>query len=459
MRRRIAVVTPDVLSSRMAGPAIRAWHIASRLAADHDVTLVTTSHVCDVTPTSFSARSSADGDLREVEAWADVLIIQGFMLENRPYLRSTPKVVVVDLYDPLHLEQLELYRDASDWVRRESVRRATVELNSQLLRGDFFLCASNKQRDLWLGQMSALGRVNPLTYDEHEALHALIDVVPFGLPDDPPRHTRNVLRGVVPGISQDDEVILWGGGIYNWLDPLTLVRAVDRLRRRRPGVRLFFLGLKHPHPEATEMRAAVAVRRLAEELGLTGIHVFFNEDWVPYEDRHNYLLEADVGVSTHLDHVETAFSFRTRILDYIWAGLPIVATAGDALASLIEDEELGLTVPAGDVEALELALMRSLDSPELTSVFGKNLATMRTRFTWSGVLQPLVEFCAAPRRAPDLLDAEMARALKAGNIRTRPAWRRLRRDLELALLHLRSRNFGLLAATARSRLSGLTRRS
>ena len=47
--------------------------------------------------------------------------------------------------------------------------------------------------------------------------------------------------------------------------------------------------------------------------------MFFNEDWVAYDDRQNYLLEADVGVSTHLDHVETEFSFRTRILDYLWA--------------------------------------------------------------------------------------------------------------------------------------------
>ena len=43
------------------------------------------------------------------------------------------------------------------------------------------------------------------------------------------------LKGVVPGIGADDKVILWGGGIYNWFDPLTLIRAVDRLRQRRPG--------------------------------------------------------------------------------------------------------------------------------------------------------------------------------------------------------------------------------
>ena len=84
------------------------------------------------------------------------------------------------------------------------------------------------------------------------------------------------------------------------------------------------------------MRMAVDARGLSDELGLTGTHVFFNEGWVDYDDRQNYLLEADIGVSTHLDHVETALSFRTRILDYLWASLPMVATRGDSLADLIE---------------------------------------------------------------------------------------------------------------------------
>ena len=39
-----------------------------------------------------------------------------------------------------------------------------------------------------------------------------------------------------------------------------------------------------------------------------------------------YLTEADAGVSTHHEHIETTYSFRTRILDYLWASLPIVAT-------------------------------------------------------------------------------------------------------------------------------------
>lgn len=90
---------------------------------------------------------------------------------------------------------------------------------------------------------------------------------------------------------------------------------------------------------------ATEARRLAGELGLVGSHVFFNEGWVPYDKRQSYLLEADLGVSTHLDHLETAFSFRTRILDYIWASLPIVTTEGDALADLVTGEGLGSSVP------------------------------------------------------------------------------------------------------------------
>lgn len=419
-RSRIAVVTADVLTQKMAGPAIRAWHIAHGLSTEHEVELVTTSaRPCQVSCSQFAVRSVTGRELRRVAAWADVIVVQGFSMVDHPFLASTKKVLVVDLYDPLHLEGLELGRHQGDEARLRMVRQSTVVLNHQLRRGDFFMCATTRQRDFWLGQMAALGRLNPRTYDEDATLHSLIAVVPFGLEEREPQHTRAVLKGVVPGIGADDEVILWGGGIYNWFDPLTLVRAVDALRRRRPRVRLFFMGVRHPNPDVPEMHMAGAARRLAEDLGLDRTHVFFNEDWVDYEDRENYLLEADVGVSTHLSHLETVYSFRTRVLDYIWAALPIVATEGDALAELVASSGLGYTVPVGDVAALEAALFRTLDGDGAGNEFRQNLAAVRHRFVWSKVLQPLIEFCRRPRRAPDLVDRGMTAAL-AGLLRTNP---------------------------------------
>jgi GT2 family glycosyltransferase/glycosyltransferase involved in cell wall biosynthesis len=400
-RRKVVIATGETLSARMAGPAIRAWAMAEVLSHEHDVELVTVG-TCTLTHPRFACRSVGAGEMRNLERWCDVLVFQGLILSTFRWLVDSRKVLVADVYNPFHLEQLEQAKDQGAEGRARTVSDCTTALNDQLSRGDFFLCASAKQRDFWLGQLSAVGRINPKNYDVDETLGSLISVAPFGVPDEPPVHTRKALKGVVPGIGADDKVILWGGGIYNWFDPLTLLHAVDRLRHRRPDVRLFFLGLKHPNPDVPEMRMAVATRALADRLGLTDKHVFFNEGWVAYEDRQNYLLESDIGVSTHLDHVETAFSFRTRILDYLWASLPVVATGGDTFGDLISSRGLGLTVPPGDVDALEEALFRLLDDEALAARCRSRLAELVPEYSWSRVLAPLVDFCRRPRRAADL---------------------------------------------------------
>ena len=448
---RIAVATPDTLTARMAGPAIRAWQIARALSAEHEVQLVTTT-IADLPDSPFPVRAVDDAGLAEVEQWCDVLVFQGWLVHKRPLLLESEKVLVADVYDPLHLEQLEQGRDEGWRGRILAVQSATAVLNEQLLRGDYFLCASEKQRDFWLGQLSALGRVNPVTYDADETLRSLISVVPFGVPEAPPARTRPAIKGVVPGIGPDDKVLLWGGGIYNWFDPLTLLHAVDRLRRRRPDVRLFFLGLKHPNPDIPEMRMAVAARALSDRLGLTGTHAFFNEGWVEYDDRQNYLLDADIGVSTHLDHVETAFSFRTRVLDYFWASLPTVVTAGDAMADLIESHQLGLTVPAGDVDALEAALGRILDDEDLCAAMGAGAGAMAGELTWPKVLEPLVEFCRKPQRAPDLLEPAVAAGFRKDLTEVKERWRGLAYDFKTAADHLRDGGPALAARKAAGRV-------
>jgi len=451
---RIAVATPDTLTARMAGPAIRAWQIARALAAEHDVRLVTTT-IADLPDSPFPVEAVDDAGLAEVERWCDVLVFQGWLVHKRPFLLESEKVLVADVYDPLHLEQLEQGRDQGRRGRVLAVQSATAVLNEQLVRGDFFLCASEKQRDFWLGQLSALGRVNPVSYDDDETLRSLISVVPFGVSEAPPVRTRPAIKGVVPGISPDDKVLLWGGGIYNWFDPLTLLHAVDRLRRRRPDVRLFFLGLKHPNPDIPEMRMAVAARELSDRLGLTGTHAFFNEGWVEYDDRQNYLLDADIGVSTHLDHVETAFSFRTRVLDYLWASRPTVATAGDALADLIESRRIGLTVPAGDVEALHAALFRILDDDALRAAMGEGAGALAAELTWPKVLAPLVEFCRQPRRAPDLLEPSVTAGLRHDLSEVKERWRGVAYDLQTAADHLREGGVSLAARKAAGRVRRL----
>ena len=432
-RQRVLVVTGEPLLERMAGPAIRAWEIARALAPEHEVRLVSTGG-CQVTGEDFTAEYVSGRSLQEASEWADVIVFQGFLLEAAPWLKKSSKIIVADVYDPMHLEQLEQARDLGPGGRALAVRETTRALNEQLRRADFLLCASEKQRDFWLGQLAGQGRVNPAVYDEDASLDALISVVPFGIPDEPPVQRRSAIRGQVDGIGPDDKVIIWGGGVYNWFDPLTLLRAVDRLKGDHPDIRLYFMGLKHPNPGVPDMKMAWETQQLAQELGLTGSHVFFNHGWVPYAERADYLMDADVGVSTHFLHIETAYSFRTRILDYLWASLPIVATGGDTFGELIRDHGLGRVVPERDVEALAAALEEMLYDPEAAAAARENVRAFADRFTWSTALRPLVEFCRDPRRAVDL-----AHALGAPTASARAFQRRrptVRDDLLLAKQYL-----------------------
>ncbi len=399
--QHVLVVTGEPLLDRMAGPAIRAWEIASALANEHDVWLVSTG-AARVASVAFKVSSERGPGLRAALEWADVIVFQGFLLEAAPWLVDSSKILVADLYDPIHLEQLEQAKDLPPGEREVAVAEATRVLNETIARADLMLCASEKQRDFWLGQLAGQGRVNPRVYDEDETLSSLLAVVPFGVADEPPVQKRHAIRGVVPGIGPDDKVIIWGGGVYNWFDPLTLLRAIEVLAKRHGDVRLFFLGLTHPNPGVPKMRVAWEMRELADELGLTDRVVFFNEGWVPYGERADYLLDADLGVSTHLTHIETQFSFRTRILDYLWASLPIVATEGDTFADLITEHRLGRVVPAEDVDALVDALEALLYDEAAASAARERVAAFAEQFHWSAALRPLVDFCREPRRAADL---------------------------------------------------------
>lgn len=391
---KVLIITGDPIGKRLAGPAIRAWNMATELSKNHEVTLLSLTSV-EALDSSFAIVHVAPGDeaaLAVFEEWADAIIFQGHALLVFETLQRSCKVMVVDVYDPMHLEQLEQGRELPPAQWSKQVLEATAVLNDQLRRGDFFLCASERQRLFWLGQLAALGRINPQNYVHDPDLLGLIDIAPFGLSRVVPQHTRDALKGVHPGIGIDDKLILWSGGLYNWFDPHTLIEAVSVLAQRRPNVKLFFQGTKHPHPGVPEMEIVRTSREFAADLGVLDTHVFFNDSWVDFDDRQNYLLEADLGTSTHHSHIETTFSFRTRILDYLWAELPMVVTEGDHFGDLVKEKKLGFSVKAGDVEGLSGALEAALFDDELRQIFRNNIIEVRKKYYWDVALSPVTEF-------------------------------------------------------------------
>jgi GT2 family glycosyltransferase/glycosyltransferase involved in cell wall biosynthesis len=410
----VLLVAGDPVAARMAGPGVRCWELARALARAGLPVLLAVPNADPLPGEGFQVVSYHHRPERLVALAraARAVVVQGFLLQKVPALRTLGRPLVVDLYDPFILENLQFF--AGDRLPfREAIHAEHLAvLNDQLQTGDFFLCASERQRDYWLGMLAANNRLNPRTYDADPTLRALIDVVPYGLPPEPPRATRPVLKGVRPGIAPTDRVLLWGGGLWDWLDPLTLLRAFAQVAAERPDVHLVFLGTRHPNAALPPMAMPRQAQALAEALGLADRTLFL--DWVPYAERAAYLLEADVGVSLHLEGVETRFAFRSRLLDYLWAGLPLVCTRGDTLADLVEREGLGRVVPPGDVAAVAQALRDLLAQPDLRARLAPRFAAVAATLTWDRAAAPLVAYCRAPRRAPDRLAPAAAPGEAAG---------------------------------------------
>jgi GT2 family glycosyltransferase/glycosyltransferase involved in cell wall biosynthesis len=428
-RPRLLIISHEALGTNMSGPAVRALEMGRALADVARVTVAApaTSTLIDARCTVAPFDDKQPQTLKRLAEQAEVIVARGFDLSRFPFLTRLFVPIVVDVYCPFTLEHLEQNRrppgrpeglpprDKTDLketsaggpesaarlsaVEREA--RAILDVqNHQLGVGDFFLCASERQRDFWIGALHTAGRVNPRTIADDPSLRRLIDVVPFGLPDAEPAASSPVLKGVHPAIRPSDKLLLWAGSLLDWQDPHTLIRAVARLTRTRDDVKLFFMGVKHPNPQVAPMQIVESSRALAAELGLLDTHVFFN-DWVPYTERVAYLREADIGLSTHREHLETRFSFRTRMLDYIWARVPIVCSRGDYFGDLVAERGLGVAVVPGDDEALARAIETLLDDGAARARVKQALGAIADELRWSRVVEPLREFCVAPRFAAD----------------------------------------------------------
>ena len=111
-------------------------------------------------------------------------------------------------------------------------------------------------------------------------------------------------------------------------------------------------------------------------------------------------------MTTHFEHVETTFAFRTRVLDYLWAG----AADRHHRRRLVRRPGAGGGAGRGgaaeDPQALADALDRVLYDKEFAAGCRERIARVREGFTWERALAPLVEYCRDPRPAADRLPGD-----------------------------------------------------
>jgi len=416
----VLLIASDTIGERMAGSGIRYWNMARVIGTQQPVTLATPGPVSLAAPAGVSLVAYGGDGATEDERGNHLATLvrehEIIVAQHLPFLYADPEVlanrhIVVDLYAPWILEKLEYAR--LDPERGDPNRRDDLTILERLLGlGDFFVCASERQRDYWLGALTVAGRLEPAYLRVDPALRSLIDVVAFGLPADKPRKTGPGPRSIFPPIGDDDSLLIWNGGVWNWLDPLTAIRAVAALVQSRPELRLVFMGVRSPGAQVAEMEIVDKAVALARELGVLDGNVFFNA-WVPYDERQNWLLEADAALSLHVETVEARYAYRTRVMDILWCGLPAIVSDGDVLADLIRGEDIGEIARPGDVASVMAAIEKTLDLDRGRAIRSR-LTDVASRHTWEYVCEPLLRYCREPwklstSRGADPSDEYLAR--------------------------------------------------
>jgi len=395
---RILILSRGAVGTYMSSPGIRAYYMAQVLAKalpQAQVTLAVPNlvdqpeEIPGVRVVTYRALSALS-----LISQHDIIITSGYSPQFA--LLFPKKRFVVDLFSQYFMEWMELTKGEVRGVKRTvSMNKNRAYLTMQLTFADFILCANERQRDTYIGMVSALGLIDPTVYDNDDTFRRWIDVAPHGVRPGEPTHDRKVLKGVYAGIRETDTVILWNGGIVSWYDPEPFLQALHVLSQERDDIKALFLGTFYPGLGTSlgygdRFKSAF---QLAKDLGLYNRSVFFEFGWVPHREVSNYLLESDIGLSTYFDNLETRYSHRTRFLDLIWAELPIICTRGDVLAEMVEERGLGVVVPEGDAAAIAGAIRRLVDDRAFHQQCRENLRAVKPNLSWEVTLEPLVRFC------------------------------------------------------------------
>lgn len=450
--RRVLVISGEQVGARMAGPAIRSLNLARQLAARGAAVTLATPREVEAPPElteGLQLATFGTPSMRRFRSLADandVVVCQPQRVDVAQGLRRSRAAIIYDLYVPSFVERIAhlAAEPISDSLRRRLLERDRMEYASAVELGDAFICASERQRDHWLGALGQAGRLDAGLLERDPRADALCAVVPFGLPDAPPTVASSdapVLRGSV--VPADATLLLWTGGLWNWFDPVCVVEALAAAREHAPSLHLVVMGVRHPEASWEEQDAARRLRERAEELGLlqSGA-VVLNDGWVPYAERHRYLLEADAAVSAHHDTLETRLSFRTRFLDQLWAALPTLTTEGGELTDAMAAAGAAQALPEGDVAAWTQALVNLATDTSIRDRMRAAARELAPQYAWTRVTQPLVSSVAS------------VSAGAAGSRQRRRRVQALRYALLLMRVRVQTKGLGSLASAFRGAARG-----
>lgn len=303
-------------------------------------------------------------------------------------LRNAP--LWVDVFgDPLAeiQTQMDVQREDPEGSGQRHVHVWKLMLDG-LLRGDVFSSLSERQRFALIGQLGAAGRLNQFTAREN-----MVHSIPYAVfPDEVPYLQGLPMRG--PGATF---TVMWSGSFNTWMDVDVLLGGFLAASRRNPRLRLMVVGGRIPgYNDASYDKFVDGVRQAGAE------SIVQLMDWQPLARMRELYSMCDVGLSIDRFTYEAVLGSRTRIVNFLAAGKPVLSTV---LTELTEDlAEKGYLLPFSLGNAEEFAKSiedAALKASELDQLGREAQAYVLARYDGRKLGKPLTDWIAAPKPSED----------------------------------------------------------
>ena len=368
---------PDVV---VEGGGLRCWGLARALSSHgHDVVLGVDGAFgeLDLDVGGVRLRSfQRDQVLIRLMEHVDAVVISYCMGGTTDYvLKHLPSGVLLigDAYVPIHVEVAAREAQDLDLEQREYLADLP-SWNAALQRCDLVLVASEEQRLYYTGLLAALGRMTPRSYREERLVR-----VPFGIHHDEEPPTAHP--------PAQELRALWFGGVYPWFDASALVASVTTARDAGAEVHLTMAGAKNPFVRHDHF-VDHAEQAIEDALRSGVVDVV---PWMPYAQRGEVYAGSDVIVSLNTVGPETAFSWRTRVVDYVWSGLPLLTNGGDPLSERLIAAGAALRLPDATPAAVAEALVLLHGDRGRLSSMRAAMATQRAQLDWRTCVAELAQ--------------------------------------------------------------------
>jgi glycosyltransferase involved in cell wall biosynthesis len=169
----------------------------------------------------------------------------------------------------------------------------------------------------------------------------------------------------------DAVVVAFVGLFYPWHGVRYLAHAFVALADAFPAARLLLVG---DGEDAAHVRSILGAAGLSERLHMPGL--------VARADVPRYLAAAEILVSPHAP-IDRFIGSPVKIFEYMAAGRAIVASRVAQIGEILTDRETALLVPAGDENALALAMLELCrDAPLRARLAEHAQAEARTSHSW-----------------------------------------------------------------------------